>query len=708
MIYYTDFDISNVLSQLEIVKTKKGTYYNNDFALDIEVSSFYDIAGNKRAYSYIQMINVCGQYVYTRTLEDLKKFLLYLRRELHLNRKNRIIMYVHNLAYEFQFLRDICNFKEVFARTPRKPIKCYADNLGIEFRCSYFLSGLSLANLAKSLKLPEKLKGDLDYELIRHSTTPLTEKEMKYCERDIEILHYYILSEIEKNGNITNIPFTQTGYIRRECRERIFKAVDKKQYRNMIIRNTPDKDLFILLNKAFAGGDTHANYKQVGYTLHDVYSLDFASSYPTVMVKCKFPYQFTKIKILNREMFENLIQKKACIMKISFEHIKAKHEHHTLSKSKCETILNEIVDNGRVVKADYVTTFFTDIDYKDFIKFYDVEGTRIIDFYYATYSYLPKPFVEYILELFGQKTTLKGATTDFEERLYLKSKQHINGLYGMCVTNIVNDEIKFLDDEWTTEKTDIEQALKKYRFNSNSFLLYQWGVWVTSYARHFLRDTILKIEENKRKTDFKSDFIYCDTDSIKLTNYKRHKHIFDEYNKQNIEDLTVALSQLDIDTKLLYPKTRTGKTKILGVWELENENGAYKNFKTLGAKRYMYEDEEMHLTVSGLNKKLATPYIKQMGGFEFFKNSMYIPPDYTGKNTHTYTDEYYRQELTDYLGNIETVSATHYIHMCKQDYHLSLAREFEIFLSGWTDEDIKILPDNPDLAITREDRLFYE
>ena len=76
MIYYTDFDLSVVISQLEIIKTKKCNYYNNDFALDIEVTSFYDNDGNKRAYSYIQMINICGQYVYTRTLEDLKKLLL--------------------------------------------------------------------------------------------------------------------------------------------------------------------------------------------------------------------------------------------------------------------------------------------------------------------------------------------------------------------------------------------------------------------------------------------------------------------------------------------------------------------------------------------------------------------------------------------------------------------------------------------------------
>ena len=62
-------------------------------------------------------------------------------------------MYVHNLAYEFQFLRDICTFKEVFARTPRKPIKCYADNLGIEFRCSYLLTNQSLKDFLDEMNI---------------------------------------------------------------------------------------------------------------------------------------------------------------------------------------------------------------------------------------------------------------------------------------------------------------------------------------------------------------------------------------------------------------------------------------------------------------------------------------------------------------------------------------------------------------------------
>lgn len=723
MVYYKDFDFTT-LPDVDIIRGKKYVYLNGDFGVDIETTSFYH-EGKKRAYCYMCMVNVCGNYIYCRTLDELSIIFHNLKIRYNLHGKRRMIMYVHNLAFEFQFFRDICNFSEVFARAPRKPIKSFDDKSGIEFRCSYILSGLSLAHVAENLKNTniEKISGDdFDYTKLRHHKTPLTELEMMYCEHDVMILHYYVLQELEKNGNnITKIPLTQTGYVRRECRNEIFNNVNLKQYRSMIRRNSPDENLFILLNKTFAGGDTHANYLHVKQKIENVYSFDFASSYPTVMVKCKFPYHFTKCEIYNMETFRNLLNKKACLFKCSFEHIKAKRHHHILSLSKCETSRNEIIDNGRIVQADYVTTFFTDIDFKDFENFYNYDKIRIIEFYYADYNYLPTPFVKYILKLFEHKTTLKGLKGELNEALYLKAKQYINGLYGMCVTNIVNDEIVF-NDEWEKNHVDIAETLEKYKNSYNSFLLYQWGVWVTSYARHYLRDTIAKIEDNSEYID---DFIYCDTDSIKITNYERHKKIIDEYNKQNIKELQTALEYHGIDKNAIFQKTKKGKIKTLGIWENETPK-PYIYFKTLGAKRYMYfakheykilnkisstkqkvktrrkvkiNRDEYHLTVSGLNKKKATPYIVKHGNFDFFNDNMYIPPKHTGKQTHTYIDEHYEIDMIDYLGNVARVSATHYIHLEEQEYTLSLSNIFKKFLFEYSDNDQPFEPDNDKLSI---------
>ena len=711
MVHYSKFDF-DMLPDCELVNGKNVCYINTDFAVDIETTSFYD-GDHKRAYPYIFMCNLSGQYIYCRYIEELAEIFQRIKKRYSLRPKRRIIMYVHFLSFEFQFFRDICDFDEVFARTSLKPMKCYDKKSCIEFRCSNFLSGLSLANVAENLKSTkiEKLSGDdYDYKKIRHSETPLTEKEMMYCEHDVAILHYYIQEEMKRNGgDITKIPLTQTGYIRRECRERIFSAVNRAKYHYMISRDSPDLELFELLHKAFAGGDTHANYLHANCKVKDVSSFDFASSYPAVMVKCKFPYKFVKTEIFNTETLETLLEKKACVFKCSFEEIEAIRHHHTLSFSHCETIKDYVLDNGRVVKGKFITTWFTDIDYKDFIKTYKIKGRRIIKFYYSNYNYLPTPFVEFILELFKNKTTLKGLSGELNKALYQQSKEFINGLYGMSVTNIVNDEHLFgeyIDNEtqeikvgWYPNKVDPEKALIKYKNNWGSFLLYQWGVWVTSWARHFLHETIMKIEDNSKEFD---DFVYCDTDSVKIRNVDRHMKIIEEYNKQNNIDMINAMMYHGFDITAYTAKTKKGELKTLGIWENEtlDKNGKqhpYKLFKTLGAKRYMYYDDRQpsmvmggyyHLTVSGLNPKIALPYIlhegkiwdKWDGGFDVFTDQMKIPPEYTGKSTHTYIDDEYEIMLTDYTGITSCVHQKHYIHLEEQEYTLKLNHKFDEIL----------------------------
>lgn len=717
MMYWTDFDFDS-LPDLEVKRGRGQTYYlNGDFAVDIEVTSFY-YDGLKRAYPYVMTVNILGNIIYCRYLSELAEIYQRLKQRYRLTYRRRLIMFVHNLAYEFQFFRDICRFVDVFARTRLKPLKCLDANSCIEFRCSYTVSGLSLKVLAQNLKNANiaKLSGEeYDYNKIRHSETTLTEMELKYCEHDVLILHYWIIAEIEKNdSNIAKIPLTRTGYVRRECREYIFNRCDRKIYHNMIMRCTPDTECFLCLHKAFSGGDTHGNYIHVRHTQKNVTGFDFSSSYPAVMVKCKYPRKFRKIEIYNKEMFDNLLNSKACLFKCSFEHIKAKRHHHTLSLSKCDTIdlRTKVIDNGRIVEGSYITTYFTDVDFKDFCNFYDFEKMRVIEFYYSDYQYLPTPFIEYILELFKNKTELKGFKDVLHEALYMKSKEFINGLYGMCVTNIVNEIIEF-DNEWIDppnlseeeEKEEITDILDDYRKNFSSFLLYQWGVWVTAYARHYLRETIAKIEDNSTEID---SFVYCDTDSIKILDAEHHMKIINEYNKQNEKDMVKAMEYHGLPLDAFKAKTLKGDIKVLGNWE---NDGNYKRFKTLGAKRYMYlnfdidkkikkkkttgklkivkygvkyYDARWNLTNAGLNKIKALPYILKQGGFGAFKKGLVVPSEYTGKSTHTYISEHYSIDLVDYMGKISHCEQTHYIHLESQSYELNIVKEFEEYLEGAT------------------------
>ena len=103
-------------------------------------------------------------------------------------------------------------WEKVFAIDDRKPNYVLCKQ-GIEFRCSYQLSGYSLAMVGKNLQKykVKKLEGDLDYNKIRHCETPLTAEEMAYCVHDVLVVMAYIHECIETEGNITQIPNTKTG-----------------------------------------------------------------------------------------------------------------------------------------------------------------------------------------------------------------------------------------------------------------------------------------------------------------------------------------------------------------------------------------------------------------------------------------------------------------------------------------------------------------
>ena len=67
-----------------------------------------------------------------------------------------------------------------------------------------------------------------------------------------------------------------------------------------------------------------------------------------------------------------------------------------------------------------------------------------------------------------------------------------------------------------------------------------------------------------------------------------------------------------------YAIDRYGNTLYMGYWEQEEH---MKRFKTLGAKKYAYEDDEgkLHLTLAGVNKKLGAEELADYGGLEAFK-----------------------------------------------------------------------------------------
>ena len=669
-------------------------YFNVAAAFDIETSSF-EIEGKKQACMYLWAFGLNGAAIYGRTWPEFINLLQQLQDILSLSDTKRLVVYVHNLAYEFQFIRCWLEWKYIFALKRYKPVKALCT-YGIEFRCSYQLSGYSLAKLGDELQeyKVKKLTGDLDYKLKRHSYTPLTDKELSYQKNDVLVVMAYIQETIERDGNILKIPMTKTGYVRNYTRNaclysKAHHSKDKKynKYRDMIKRLELDPETFQQLQRAFAGGFTHANAFCSGKVINNVGSFDFTSSYPAVMIAEKFPMSMPEIiEIHSQEELQHNLMCYCCLFDAEFTNIRPRlFWDHPLSRSKCHGLIEPQEDNGRIVKAARLFTTITEQDFFTLQDFYEWDSMRVANFRRYYRGYLPTDFIKAILKLYQDKTELKGI--EGKEVEYLLAKGMINACYGMTVTNPVRPLITY-GDGWAEDPPDLETALLKYNKSKKRFLYYPWGVWVTAYARRNLFKGIKA---------FGTDYVYSDTDSIKATHPEDHAAFIESYNKQITDKLYKACAYHGIDPALTHPKTIKGIEKPLGVWDYE---GMYDRFKTLGAKRYLVEQNgQLHLTVSGLNKKIAIPYLNgkycrnyqdspanptnyYYPVFKAFEEGLYIPPEYTGKNTHTYIDEEMEGVLTDYLGTPAYYYEKSAVHLSGADYTLSLSKLYIEYLRG--------------------------
>ena len=681
---------------------RKLKYYNVPCSFDIETTSFYS-ENEKTAIMYEWSFGIFGLVLIGRTWNEFTEMLEKLRKILDLNLEKRLIIYVHNLAFEFQFMQKYFVWNKVFAVKSRTPVYCLTDS-GFEFRCSYLLSGYSLAKLADQLQLVtiKKLVGDLDYSLLRHSKTRLTYDELCYCINDVKIVMAYIMEKIMQDGNLSKIPLTKTGYVRNYCRNNCFyepdvprkKSFKRLRYKELLSPMNLTVDEYNQLKRAFQGGFTHANAFYVKKIIDDVTSYDFTSSYPTVMIAEQFPMSGSQeIVIKSKEDLEKNLKLYCCLFDIEFQNIESKFLHENyISESKCWKKEKPYqVNNGRIVNAKLIRTTITEQDYFIIEKYYTWEHMTIKNFRRYQKDYLPKDFILSILHLYQDKTILKGVSG--KEIEYLKSKEMLNSCYGMTVTDPVREENIYID-HWLEkeEKPPVnkEVAIEKYNKSASRFLFYPWGVWVTAYAR---RNLFTGIHE------FKNDYIYSDTDSLKVRNIDKHLDYINKYNIYITKKLESTLEYYGIDKSLLSPETMEGEKKPLGIWDFD---GHYKKFKTLGAKRYMVQDDNdnINITVAGLNKKLSVPFLCNNwyydisnkcyvnNPFDKFDEDLYVPSDYTGKMTHTYIDIERKGVLYDYTGNPAEYKELTAVHLEPADYSLSMASEFTNYVRGIKDVDI--------------------
>lgn len=680
-------------------KFSKVQYLNSAVSFDTETTSF-ELNDKKYATMYAWGMDIFGISIIGRTWAEFLHVCNAISDFFQLEAgKRHIIIYVHNLAYDFAFFHKWFSWAKIFAIRPKTPLYAVTKN-GIEFRCSYLLSGLSLKAVAKSLNMQDDSKRleklEYDYTKIRHSASFMDADETEYLIHDVKIVTRYIMKCIEQENGIDNIPLTKTGYVRRMCRARCLNGKDGKKYREFIINLNLTVHEYEFAKRAFTGGFTHSNPARTNEVILNVASYDITSSYPTVMITERYPMDSGKyIPRMKKDDFDSIIHNDNYFMifSIRLENVKPRFGFEfCISESKClrGTIKKAVTTNGRIYTADALEIIVTSVDMQIIEKCYEYELSKIGDCYLYHTEYLPKPIIECILDLYKDKTELKGIKEKIEQ--YQASKGMLNGIYGMSVTDIVRDLIEYNlnNNTWNpvipSFKIEESQKLKIIHKSDKAigkFLFYIWGVAVTSFARRNLWTAIFEL---------KQDYIYSDTDSVKFTNHDNHKQFFEKYNNDVQCKIMKCLLHYNLNPNAARPKDKKDNVKPLGVWDFE---GVYSHFKTLGAKRYLYKKGLFfHLTCAGVKPETAIEYLLQNDimmtdeqytklVFDRFRIGMVIPAEYTGKQTHTYIDESYTMDLTDADGITYTVHELSYIHLspCEFDTNKKSARAFMQFVN---------------------------
>lgn len=574
-----------------------------------------------------------------------------------------IYIYFHNLAYDYVFLRQFLfleygNPIRQLNTKPHYPIYIEFDN-GIVFRDSLILAQRSIEKWGKDLNVDhQKAVGFWEYNKIRNQDHIFTDEEKIYIANDVlcgvECIDV-TLKLLKKS--IASIPWTATGI----PREELYKIGIKNRAKEHFLKMVPDYETQEQLEFLFHGGYTHGNRYFYNQLITDIVEcFDFSSSYPFCMLAFNFPmsrfYSFENLAI--SEILE-LSEKYAFIFKLIMFKCDLK-DYKTvmpvLQLSKCEKVINPVIDNGRIICADYVEIWLNEIDLKLIERQYKYMKHLCINVKYAIKGRLPRWLTDYVYSLYVDKCKLKGV----DNVLYKIQKAKLNSCYGMTVQKPLMDEIKecYENGDYFIEGKHNEENYEKYIKRRKSILPYYWGVWVTSYAMYNLFEL-----GNCIDYDHGGYWIYSDTDSIYAHNwdYKKVKqynqHCIDLLRSNGYEGVTVG------DT-----------TYHLGVAENteDGEEMKYKEFKYTGAKRYCkrHVNGKLMITVAGVPKE-GVKCLKD--DINNFTTGFCFDGETTGKLQHEYIykNGIYKDEHGNYTADSINLSPCDYL-LDSESYYESM------------------------------------
>lgn len=458
------------------------------------------------------------------------------------------VYYVHNLTYDISFILSYImkNYDENQYKIERALIMPFTKSyitititlLGkkIVFKDSLVLFSAPLAKVLES------------YTDLKKGETPIY-KNLEDVVIDDYCLEYSKIDAlglgiaIEKRLEIGRGAMTTASGAFKEFKEMINTRFSGN-FSNFFTPLQPELDDQI--RKAYRGGFTYLNQYFSNKEIKDITVIDVNSMYPAMMKNKVLPYgepfEIDSGLVETNQLYPLGLQRvyfKSCVLKEGFIPFISMHNGFS-----GVNVYESIIDESR--SDDERTLLLTIEEFELFKRSYNIDGMRLL----GGYAFKGRVgfFDEYINKFWEMKLS-KNPTIKSLGKLFL------NSLYGKFAEGYEKESYNiYYEDKICYELADKEIRPVGYL---------PMGIFITSYSRQFLIETILSIGVD--------NYIYSDTDSI-------------HFIKDTLPD------DIEIDDD------------IIGYWSIE---GHYKEGYYIRAKKYclVEEDDRLKIACAGIKKK---------------------------------------------------------------------------------------------------------
>lgn len=688
--YNADYVARGILDNVAVCSNmKKHTkraeiYLRCGGGLDTESTTVTDESG-KPLFAFLYHIQICinGVYFSMRDIRCIIPFFNGLCQEVKKYKEKKrqpvLVLWVANLGHEYAFLKKQLSkvgITDLFAKDERQPLRICLQNC-VELRECLGLFGRSLDDIAKSYTTTQKLKGDLDYNLIRVPfSTELTDAEKAYCKNDVVILDELSEVAFEKfTDKGLKIPMTKTGILRQKCKRAIHNI--RYEYRdNEKLMPKTEFEYYIMRRFMFAGGLSGTSPLYVGKFVKRSKCADITSDYPAQINHRLYP-----AGELIETAPENITKYKGKFKIILFTcDLRPKTKHAVISKHKvlnfentdnCEFTTrckNCVVINGKLLFADNVCLLLNDVDIKALSELYHFENVLIYRAWYFTKkARAPKFLRDCMNNDYLTKQQLK-ATGQSETILYKECKSAVNSYFGMSVTRLYDCLYAYDEDIEDIKPRAAELSYAEQR--QKMWLSPYIGYWCTSYARSILIHYIAKYPDLILQYDTDSLYYITDADSVPADRIAEFENDLLSYNRRiSLLNKRIFNNDMHFDD--------------LGAWEIDKAD--YIGFKGLGAKRYLLQkaNGDLKPVVAGMVKKSFTEYVEKhhVNPFDVFKNDLTLSRVTSRKLASKYFDNPENKvipvKVTDYQGHTEIVEIYTYHALFAIEFKMKVAAAYE-------------------------------